>query len=116
MKNKFDNAQNVHLSVFSRLIQWNNEDGVLSRFKICSLGNNTYCIRSMANNQLALTASGTNVILSDIGSANSSSVPTTARWQFFYGTWGKYVKNVSTGTVITSPSTSDYGEDQYINK
>ena len=94
----------------TQLYTWLDDGYRNSQFKFCYLGNNKYCIRSMLKSDMGLAAYGGTLVNKSIGTSNTaSSVPTSAQWYIYESaSLGYYFKNVSTGSVMTAGSISNY--------
>ena len=60
---------------------------------------------------MGLMAHNGKLVNATIGKTNSASVvPMKAQWLFYSNSYGYYIQNMATGQVITSPSSTGYGE------
>lgn len=73
-------------------------------FKTTYLGSGLYSIRSMLDNQMGWTRSGTKLVSTTIGTSDSS-VPATAKWYIKYNGKGYYIySQYGTSRTLTCPA------------
>lgn len=76
-------------------------------FKLSYLGSGLYSIRSMLDNTMGWTRSGTQLLSTTIGTSDAS-VPTTARWYIKHNSNGYYIySQYGTSRTITCPADID---------